>query len=417
MVLYTPPQGQQQLLVLQQRYAMMEHHLQQQQQQQKSPTSPAGQRSEQQQGQGLRSSRQINCIYFTEAKPLRFGAVNPETAALCTTSGNLPARRSPVSSSGAASSSSPTVPTSSSASHGGPSSSTTSSSSSSTPAAAVAPPSTHRTSFMISDILDSPPRSRSARPCSTASSSAPEEAGSRRSFGVYCDDASNGRDSPRSVVSDDAEGKERDNREDSIGASDSDVERSGQAGNSLVMRSGKKRRPRALFSHGQVYELERRFAVQKYLTAHEREQLAGLLRLTETQVKIWFQNRRYKRKRQQIEQQRLSPKTGKDPTVKGSTATPSPSFTPLHTPVSQPTPTMYTTIPANSEYFRYPPTAAAAAAAAAALVRPGALPTSIYYPHTATAPLPSFTHISTPGTFPYQPVPFSHALKVPSGDF
>ena len=58
-------------------------------------------------------------------------------------------------------------------------------------------------------------------------------------------------------------------------------------GNSLVMRSGKKRRPRALFSHGQVYELERRFAVQKYLTAHEREQLAGLLRLTETQVKIW----------------------------------------------------------------------------------------------------------------------------------
>ena len=232
MVLYT--QGQQQLLVLQQRYAMMEHHLQQQQQQQKSPTSPAEQRSEQQQQQqqvqGLRSSRQINCIYFTEAKPLRFGAVNPETAALCTTSGNLPARRSPVSSSGAASSSSPTVPTSSSASHGGPSSAASSNSSSSTPAAAAPPPSTHRTSFMISDILDSPPRSRSARPCSTASSSAPEEAGSRRSFGVYCDDASNGRDSPRSVVSDDAEGKERDNREDSIGASDSDVERSGQAG-------------------------------------------------------------------------------------------------------------------------------------------------------------------------------------------
>lgn len=179
-------------------------------------------------------------------------------------------------------------------------------------------------------------------------------------------------------------------------------------GNALVMRSGKKRRPRALFSHAQVYELERRFALQKYLTAHEREQLAGILQLTETQVKIWFQNRRYKRKRQQIEQQRLSPsKTGGKDATKSS---PSPGYTPpLHTPVSQPTP-MYA-LPAGTEYFRYPPTAT--------LVRPSGLPTlssSLYYPHS-TATLPSFTHIPAPGTFPYQPVPFSHPLKVPTGDF
>lgn len=179
------------------------------------------------------------------------------------------------------------------------------------------------------------------------------------------------------------------------------------------MRSGKKRRPRALFSHGQVYELERRFAVQKYLTAHEREQLAGMLQLTETQVKIWFQNRRYKRKRQQIEQQRLSPKTaGKD----SSKVTSSPSYaTSLHTPVSQPTP-IYTAISAaGTEYFRYPPSAAAAA-----LVRPTGLPTlssSLYYPHSTAAPLPTFAHITAPGTFPYQPVSFSHPMKVPSGDF
>lgn len=188
-------------------------------------------------------------------------------------------------------------------------------------------------------------------------------------------------------------------------------------GNSLVMRSGKKRRPRALFSHGQVYELERRFAVQKYLTAHEREQLAALLQLTETQVKIWFQNRRYKRKRQQIEQQRLSPKTSGKDSGKGTS---SPGYaTPLHTPVSQPTP-MYTAIPAaGTEFFRYPPTATAAA-----LVRPSGLPTlssSLYYPHSTaplTAPLPtSFTHITAPGTFPYQTVPFSHPLKVPAADF
>ncbi|ROT85634.1 NK2-3/5 transcription factor [Penaeus vannamei] len=44
----------------------------------------------------------------------------------------------------------------------------------------------------------------------------------------------------------------------------------------------------------QVYELERRFKQQRYLSAPEREHLAGLLKLTSTQVKIWFQNRRYK---------------------------------------------------------------------------------------------------------------------------
>lgn len=52
------------------------------------------------------------------------------------------------------------------------------------------------------------------------------------------------------------------------------------------------------FHQAQVYELERRFKQQRYLSAPEREHLAGLLKLTSTQVKIWFQNRRYKCKRQ-----------------------------------------------------------------------------------------------------------------------
>ncbi|KAK8738116.1 hypothetical protein OTU49_004050, partial [Cherax quadricarinatus] len=59
-----------------------------------------------------------------------------------------------------------------------------------------------------------------------------------------------------------------------------------------------KRKPRVLFSQAQVYELERRFKQQRYLSAPEREHLASLLKLTSTQVKIWFQNRRYKCKRQ-----------------------------------------------------------------------------------------------------------------------
>ncbi|KAF7653451.1 hypothetical protein LDENG_00082650 [Lucifuga dentata] len=63
---------------------------------------------------------------------------------------------------------------------------------------------------------------------------------------------------------------------------------------------GTKKRSRAAFSHAQVYELERRFNAQRYLSGPERVSLAGALKLTETQVKIWFQNRRYKTKRRQI---------------------------------------------------------------------------------------------------------------------
>jgi len=54
-------------------------------------------------------------------------------------------------------------------------------------------------------------------------------------------------------------------------------------------------------SQTQVYELEQRFKQQRYLSAPEREMLAQTLKLTSTQVKIWFQNRRYKNKRARIE--------------------------------------------------------------------------------------------------------------------
>lgn len=62
---------------------------------------------------------------------------------------------------------------------------------------------------------------------------------------------------------------------------------------------GKQKRSRAAFTHLQVLELEKKFNHQKYLSAPERAHLASTLRLTETQVKIWFQNRRYKTKRKQ----------------------------------------------------------------------------------------------------------------------
>ncbi|XP_032383638.1 homeobox protein Nkx-2.5 [Etheostoma spectabile] len=67
-------------------------------------------------------------------------------------------------------------------------------------------------------------------------------------------------------------------------------------------KSRRRRKPRVLFSQAQVYELERRFKQQRYLSAPERDHLAGVLKLTPTQVKIWFQNRRYKCKRQRQDQ-------------------------------------------------------------------------------------------------------------------
>lgn len=66
----------------------------------------------------------------------------------------------------------------------------------------------------------------------------------------------------------------------------------------VTLHAAPRRKRRVLFSQVQVYELERRFKQQKYLSAPEREHLAGLIHLTPNQVKIWFQNHRYKLKRQ-----------------------------------------------------------------------------------------------------------------------
>ncbi|XP_075048654.1 homeobox protein Nkx-2.8 [Mixophyes fleayi] len=63
----------------------------------------------------------------------------------------------------------------------------------------------------------------------------------------------------------------------------------------------KKKKRRVLFSKAQTLELERRFRQQRYLSAPERDQLAHILQLTPTQVKIWFQNHRYKMKRAKSE--------------------------------------------------------------------------------------------------------------------
>nr|XP_061798440.1 homeobox protein Nkx-2.1-like isoform X2 [Nerophis lumbriciformis] len=79
------------------------------------------------------------------------------------------------------------------------------------------------------------------------------------------------------------------------------------------LSSAPRRKRRVLFSQAQVYELERRFKQQKYLSAPEREHLASMIHLTPTQVKIWFQNHRYKMKRQakdKVSQQQIHQEGG-----------------------------------------------------------------------------------------------------------
>ena len=65
-------------------------------------------------------------------------------------------------------------------------------------------------------------------------------------------------------------------------------------------RTPAKKKTRTVFSRNQVLQLEATFEAKRYLSSVERVSLAQTLHLTETQVKIWFQNRRNKWKRQLV---------------------------------------------------------------------------------------------------------------------
>ncbi|XP_062550983.1 homeobox protein HMX3 [Armigeres subalbatus] len=65
-------------------------------------------------------------------------------------------------------------------------------------------------------------------------------------------------------------------------------------GEAEISRKGKRSWSRAVFSNLQKKGLERTFQKQKYITNPDRKRLAANLGLHDSQVKVWFQNRRMK---------------------------------------------------------------------------------------------------------------------------
>ncbi|QQP53134.1 Segmentation polarity homeobox protein engrailedlike [Caligus rogercresseyi] len=61
--------------------------------------------------------------------------------------------------------------------------------------------------------------------------------------------------------------------------------------------SNAEKRPRTAFSSEQLGHLKREFEENRYLTEERRRALSSELGLDETQIKIWFQNKRAKIKK------------------------------------------------------------------------------------------------------------------------
>lgn len=103
----------------------------------------------------------------------------------------------------------------------------------------------------------------------------------------------------------------------------------------------RKKKARTTFTGRQIFELEKQFEVKKYLSSSERTEMAKLLNVTETQVKIWFQNRRTKWKKQDGD----SSSTPKEPKISTKTPSTSPPSS-----LSSPTPPSFPSSSSSSSF-------------------------------------------------------------------
>ena len=116
------------------------------------------------------------------------------------------------------------------------------------------------------------------------------------------------------------------------------------------LHNGKRARaPRTIFTSQQIQHLEFRFQKTPYLSLPNRAELASLLGLTQTQIKVWFQNRRGKSRRQK--------QTSDQPPESGDQSSPeSASVPPQSLPYQAPVPVQA------AEYQYQPPVPVQAAA-------------------------------------------------------
>ncbi|XP_055027326.1 homeobox protein HMX3 isoform X2 [Misgurnus anguillicaudatus] len=173
----------------------------------------------------------------------------------------------------------------------------------------------------------------------------------RDSSPIECTD----RDSPELVLKSDPDAKddEDDNKSgDEIVLEESDTEEAKKEGSvddwkksddGADKKTCRKKKTRTVFSRSQVFQLESTFDMKRYLSSSERAGLAASLHLTETQVKIWFQNRRNKWKRQlaaELEAANLSHAAAQRivrvPILYHENSASESSSTPGNVPVSQP---------------------------------------------------------------------------------